>query len=231
MIDFHTHILPRMDDGSRNVAESIAMLTEEFRQGITDVVLTPHYYADEGSPSEFLARRSHAWQMLKPRLTEGLPRIYLGAEVQYFEGICAVDDICCLRIEGTNFLLLEMPFCRWTDRMINDVLELNDRPDIRIVLAHIERYLENQTPEVWKKLQAGGVLMQSNVSFFADWKTRLRAMRMLSKGEISFLGSDCHNMKYRKPNWIKLPEKAWTKVRAVKAYKSLLRELKACSEL
>ena len=225
MIDFHTHILPEMDDGSFSAEESVAMLKTAAAQGITDVLLTSHYYADENSPAEFLARRAESWEKLKPYLTPDLPRVHLGAEVQYFEGICGVEDICGLRIGATEFLLLEMPFCRWTDRMIDDVLALNDHPGMQIVLAHIERYLDMQPSEVWEKLRFHGILMQSNVSFFARWRTYFRAMRMLSKHEIDFLGSDCHNMKYRRPNWDLLPKRAGNLLQNGEAYREFSQAL------
>ena len=44
MIDFHSHVLPGMDDGSASLEESIAMLRMEAEQGITQVVATPHFY-------------------------------------------------------------------------------------------------------------------------------------------------------------------------------------------
>lgn len=208
MIDFHTHILPGIDDGSRSTAESIALLQEEMRQGVDTVFLTPHYYAEENSPISFLKKRYGAWRDLEPHICRELPNIRLGAEVQYFEGICAVEDVYHLRIVGTDYLLLEMPFRSWSDRMIGDVMELNDRRGVQIVLAHIERYMAMQKPKVWEELRANGVLMQSNVSFFAGWKTRRKAVEMLKQGKIQFLGSDCHNMKTRRPNWEQLPKEA-----------------------
>ena len=222
MIDFHTHILPGVDDGSRSAAESIDLLSAEAQQGITRVILTPHYYAHENSPVEFLKKRYNAWKELEPHLSPELPDVRLGAEVQYFEGICAVSDIHHLRIEGTELLLLEMPFCQWTDRMVTDVLDLNDQPDTQVVLAHIERYIPMQAHGIWEQLKSYGILMQSNVSFFANWKTRHRAMSMLRRGEIDFLGSDCHNMKNRHPNWNTLPPKARDKIQSVEAYHKLL---------
>lgn len=208
MIDFHTHILPDIDDGSRSVSESVEMLREEMRQGVDTVFLTPHYYAEENTPVSFLKKRYSAWRKLEPHFWRKLPDIRLGAEVQYFEGICAVEDIQHLKIVGTDYLLLEMPFQHWSDRMVGDVLELNDRRGMQIVLAHIERYMAKQKPETWEMLRKSGVLMQSNVSFFANWKTRRNAMSMLKEGEIHFLGSDCHNMQTRCPNWVQLPKQA-----------------------
>lgn len=208
MIDFHTHILPCIDDGSQSIQESVSLLREQRRQGIEAVVATPHFYANENTPASFLQKRNKAWKNLLPYLWPGLPGVHLGAEVQYFEGICSVEDIRDLRIEGTDLLLVEMPFTRWSDRMIDDVLDLNERDEMRVVLAHIERYMSKQPEGLWKELREHGILLQCNVSFFTNWKTRRSAMSMLKRGEIQFLGSDCHNMKSRRPNWDELPVKA-----------------------
>ena len=199
MIDFHSHVLPQMDDGSSSSAESAAMLKESYAQGIDILAATSHFYANENAPAEFLRRRERAWDKLQYRLTEDMPAIRLGAEVQYFEGICRVPELDLLRLEGTTVLLLEMPFSEWSDRMVKDVLELNRRPDYTVLLAHIERYLRWQPDEVWDELRDEGVLMQSNPSFFLNRKTKRRALRMLENGEVDLLGSDCHNMKTRPP--------------------------------
>lgn len=209
MIDFHTHILPGIDDGSASVTESVSMLREEKRLGIDAVVATPHYYAEQDDIGSFLEKRENAWNQLMPYLWPELPDVYLGAEVQYFEGICAVEGIELLRIKETDLLLVEMPFRQWTNRVIDDVLELNEREDVQIVLAHIERYLNMQPKDVWDHLRNSGVQMQCNVSYFGNWKTKFKAMSMLNRGEIQFLGSDCHNMRNRRPNWNLISEKAW----------------------
>lgn len=208
MIDLHTHILPEIDDGSRSVLESVSLLEEERRQGVDTVFLTPHFYAEENDPVSFLRKRYRAWRKLEPYLSPQLPAVRLGAEVQYFEGIHAVEDIRHLRLVGTNYLLLEMPFSRWTDRMLADVITLGERYELCVILAHIERYLAKQRPEIWKNLRANGVLMQSNVSFFTGKKTKKQALAMLERNEIHFLGSDCHNMGNRRPNWDALAAQA-----------------------
>lgn len=225
MIDFHTHILPGIDDGSDSIQTSIAMLREEKKQGIDTAILTPHFYANENDPERFLEKRTRAWQKLEPYLTDDLPSVFLGAEVQYFEGICSVEEIRQLRIQNTNFLLLEMPFCRWSGRVLDDLFELNERQDTQVVLAHFERYAGFQQKEIWRTIREGGVWLQSNVSFFGTWKTRAKAMKLLSSGEISFVGSDCHNMSSRSPNWHKIPPKAVEILKRSKAYRSLAAQL------
>ena len=56
IIDFHSHILPGVDDGSQSVQESLAMLKMEAEQGIQHVIATPHFYPKHDSPEHFLER-------------------------------------------------------------------------------------------------------------------------------------------------------------------------------
>ena len=199
MVDVHSHILPGIDDGSRDVEESVSLLRASARQGITVMAATSHYYPDLTSPSEFLRKREDAWQRLRPRLEPDFPRILLGAEVYYFEGISRVRDIDTLCIGDTSLLLLEMPFETWSDRMVQEVCRLNMRNDLTVLLAHIERYLFQQKLRVWRELLEHGVMTQTNASFFLFGKTKYLARWMLKRGLIHFLGSDCHNMDTRPP--------------------------------
>lgn len=200
IVDFHTHILPGMDDGSADPAESAAMLAEEARQGVDLVVLTPHFYATENSPRQFLARRSAAYQRLMQVIRPEFPQLRLGAEVQYFEGMSRAESLDALRVEGTPLLLLEMPFSRWPSRTVSEVLELNDRQGMQVVLAHVERYLPMQREEVWRTFAENGVLMQASASAFRSWGKRRKIRSMMRDGMIQFFGSDCHNMDDRPPN-------------------------------
>ncbi len=70
MIDFHTHILPGIDDGSRDTEMSLAMLEAEMSQGVNTVVLTPHFYAHRRSIGHFLEKRQHALEKLQRALGE-----------------------------------------------------------------------------------------------------------------------------------------------------------------
>lgn len=207
MVDFHTHILPNLDDGSKSVGESLEMLRSERSQGIDTVVLTPHYYSGQNSPEEFLLRRQRSWEQLSGSLEEGMPRLLLGAEVQYFENMENLESLPSLCIRGTKLLLLEMPFCHWEDRVIHTVLELNGSDGLQIVLAHIERYLSfPRNCQALELLRRSGILMQVNASFFDGWFRRRKALAMLERGDFHLIGSDCHNTSSRKPNWNLVPE-------------------------
>lgn len=110
MIDFHSHILPGMDDGSQTVEESLTLLEMLRAQGVDTVAATPHFYARENSPEVFLRRRREAWERLNARLTPGGPQVLLGAEVRYYRGISRLEELHRLCLSGTHVLLLEMPF-------------------------------------------------------------------------------------------------------------------------
>lgn len=199
MIDYHSHILPGMDDGSQNTSESVDMLLMSYRQGVSKIIATPHFYAKDNTPEQFLQRRFRAWKRLECYVTTEMPEILLGAEVAYFEGISQTDATLLLRVEGTSLLLLEMPFTPWSGRVIRDVLQLNEHPFVQVILAHIERYLPMQRREVLEQLLEQDILFQANGSFFLRWPQRRQAMRMLRAGKIHLLGSDCHNLDTRAP--------------------------------
>ena len=200
MIDFHTHILPCIDDGSKSLEMSLEMLRREAEQGIEAVIFTPHFYAHQNSPEKFLSRRNRAYEKVLAALPSGMPELHLGAEVQYFDGICQVENLNRLCVDGGKNLLLEMPFSKWSHQVVQDALEIQSRPEIQVTLAHIERYFQFAEKEMWDELRKNGVLMQSNASFFLNWKTRRKAVRMYQDGLINLLGSDCHNLTTRAPN-------------------------------
>ena len=65
MIDYHSHILPQMDDGSQSMEESLEMLHQSFCQGVDVMVSTCHFYADEEDPKHFVDRRNQAFFRLR----------------------------------------------------------------------------------------------------------------------------------------------------------------------
>jgi len=187
-----------MDDGSRSVEESVTMLEALAVQGVDRVAATPHFYANENSPEEFLDRRAASMAKLSEHLRPGLPTLRLGAEVYYYAGISRCSGLEALKIEDTGLLLLEMPYCRWSQRMLQEVREIHASRSA-VLLAHIERYLRWQDGETWDALADWGVLNQCNASFFLRWQTKRKALRMLREGKIHLLGSDSHNMDARPP--------------------------------
>ena len=199
MIDWHSHILPGMDDGSRDVEESLALLELQRQQGVDTVVATPHFRPNDEPVSLFLERRADTFEELKAALPADAPEIRLGAEVQYYAGISRMEDLKALRIEQTDLLLLEMPMTVWSESMVKELLELSGKTGITLLLAHIDRYLGFQRHVNWDELIQNGILMQVNASFFTTKFTRRKAIAWLNKGRVHVIGSDCHNVTSRPP--------------------------------
>ena len=187
-----------MDDGSSSSRESLAMLDLLSQQGIDLVVATPHFYANDNSVEEFLDRRQASAEALLSVLRPDHPEIRLGAEVRYYEGISRNPDLKKLRIESTRLLLLEMPFTRWTDYTVRELIDLSLSNTV-IVLAHVERYIFRQPSSVIERLLGSGILMQINATFLNNRFTRRKAYGMFDRQQIHFLGSDCHNLTDRSP--------------------------------
>lgn len=202
MLDLHTHILPGVDDGSRSVEQSLAMLECEAKQGVDTVVLTPHFLARRESPTSFLMRRSAAEQKLRAAMSEhpGLPDVLLGAEVAFFDGMCRSEELDLLCIGNTRAMLIEMPFCEWNRRMLNELEEIQHFRGIQPILAHVERYRSFLPDGLIQQLSDNGVWIQINASHVLRWQTSRRAMNMLKRQSVNFVASDCHNLEQRKPN-------------------------------
>ena len=199
MIDWHTHILPQMDDGSHDVAESVSMINMQLVQGVSTIIATPHFYANDESVASFLDRREKSFELLKQNLPENSPKIKLGAEVKYYNGISRMENLKALRIVGSKLLLLEMPMTGWTEYMVRELTELAGKSGVTIVLAHIERYINLQKQAIWERIFNSGILMQANADFFTTLATKRKAISLLKEGKIQFVGSDCHNMTTRPP--------------------------------
>lgn len=199
MVDFHCHCLPNIDDGSQSIEESIIILEKLSQQGVGVVVATPHFIANNYSVDDFLKNRQRAYEKLSRNLVDGLPKIKLGAEVEFYEGISNLEGLNKLCVEGTDILLLEMPNTQWTQGVIKDLYTLISFGNIRIMLAHIERCLFLQDWVVVDYLLRNGVIMQSNASYFIGTWTKRKACKYLSDNIIHVLGSDSHNISSRPP--------------------------------
>lgn len=202
IVDFHSHILPGIDDGSSSVEESIAMLQREREQGIGHVIATPHFYPRYETPDVFLEKRNRAEAALRGAMKKkaGFPRISLGAEVYFFRGISESEFLPQLTIRENQCILIEMPHGPWSDAMYEELANIWRRRGITPVIAHIDRYIAPfRTYRIPDRLQQLPVLVQANAGFFLERRTRRMALRMLQRDQIQLLGSDCHNLDSRAP--------------------------------
>lgn len=208
MIDFHTHILPGIDDGSEDIRMTERMLEMEASQSVTHIYATPHFYAHRRSVQQFVERREGALAKTRELIRKhpGLPEITAGAEVYYFQGMGKAEQLTELCIEGTDILLLEMPFTQWHTEQYRDVVEMIRKRHLLVVLAHVERYEQFQKrTEIWDEILALPLTIQLNAgSFIAHGFGRHReqkfCLNMLDRYDNCIIGTDCHNLTSRAPN-------------------------------
>ncbi len=195
-----------MDDGSGSSEESIQMLKSLRAQGVGAVVMASHFYPHEESPVEFKARRDACLARLLSAISEEnlgsdeIPNMYLGAEVAYFSGISGCEPIRSLCIEGTNILLVEMPFDRWSNAVVDEICQMENRIDVKPVIAHVERYLVFKNKSQIAKLIANGIAVQFNANSFLRIGMRRKTLKLIKKGYLNVIGSDCHNITNRAPH-------------------------------
>lgn len=203
IIDFHSHILPEIDDGSKSLETTIKMLNCMYEQGVDYVIATPHFYATKDRMEDFIARREEAWERVLEAQKElkQSPQIIKGAEVAFFQGMSDAERMENLTIGTTNLLLLEMPFCEWSDSYIEEVYNLMEEREFQVVLAHLERYMGiKENKKKIKELLELPLYVQINAESLLDWKKRGKLIKMFKNEQAHFLGSDCHGIHHRVPN-------------------------------
>ncbi|MBQ8648581.1 MAG: hypothetical protein IJ470_00745 [Clostridia bacterium] len=201
LLDIHSHILPGVDDGAKDIVCSVKLLEMMKEQGITNVIATPHFYAFEDNLENFTARITSSYNHLKA-VTDGLslPQIHLGAEVFYFDGIGQSESIRSLCLAGTDYLLLELPNCTLDSCIIKDITHINTNLGIIPIVAHIERYCKQRGfKKLLKLVENRTVYAQVNALSVLQPPYSKIANRLIKKGYISFIATDTHSVVNRPP--------------------------------
>lgn len=195
-------MLPGIDDGSDNVAMSLNMIRRSVEQGVEGIVFTPHFYAHLNSPEEFLDRRSRSLSELEAELGKlsVVPKYTVGAEVHFFKGISRINDLNRFCIGKSDYLLIEMPFSEWKSNTIDEVEEISQVSGLSVIIAHVDRYLDQDKHLLNRLIDNPDILIQCNADFFIERRTQSKAFKMLKSGVIDLLASDSHNLDSRKPN-------------------------------
>ena len=207
MIDFHTHILPNIDDGSRSIEETFNLLTEAKKAGFEGIVSTSHYiegYYETNGPER------EAWlnAITEAMQSKGIDvKLYLGNEIYLSENIMKLlEEGKASTINNTSYVLFEMPLNVEPLNLYDVVYEMLQHKIVPI-LAHPERYVFVQNePELVYDLIQKGVLMQANyASVIGHYGEREKFIvrKFLENNMIHFLGSDVHRQNTIYP---KMPE-------------------------
>ncbi len=195
-IDIHAHILPAVDDGAKNIDESLSLLRMLKKQNVDAVAVSPHFYPRrENSIEEYKARISHAYQRLLEYTDNDIPEIYLGSEVHFFKGISKFSDIRKLCIGNSNYILIEFPYRDISYSMASEIIDLYLNQGIIPILAHIERYRSFRGFEhILRLIRDGFALGQINAYSLMEFKARRATKKLIKNGFVSFIASDCHSV-------------------------------------
>lgn len=199
MLDFHSHILPDLDDGSKDYEMSLEMLRESKKQGVDIIVSTSHCYPHgEDSVDRFIKRRNDRLLKLNQFILdsgEDLPKIKHGCELNLYTDISDYDNLEPLCIEGTSYILLEMPYGEWKEWMFDCIYNLSIK-GFKPIIAHIDRYLSKTNEELCSLFDVAKIY-QINAEAFLYARERKNINTLISEGHAHILGSDMHNMDTR----------------------------------
>lgn len=197
MIDIHSHIIPGIDDGSKSMEMTLEMLKNAEKEGIKEIVATPHYLLEYGEATiEEVKNYVNEINVILENEKINV-KVYSGQEIYFTEKI--IEDY----IEGnigtindSRYMLIELPMQRFDKNTFEYFYELQVR-DIVPIIAHPERYkffIEN--PSVINNFINEGYLFQVNAGSiegkFGE-NVKKTANIFLENNIYNFIGSDAHN--------------------------------------
>lgn len=208
LCDMHSHILPFVDHGAKNLSVSENLLKQSSAIGCVSVAMTPHFYRHRTDAASFLQKRNSAIQTLREELGNVFPDMSFvaGAEVALESDLLDELDASVLKslcYENTDYMLLEMPTEQWRIGLVEsiyDIISLGITP----IIAHIDRYTDKQIDEI---LEIAPVV-QVNADAFCDFFKKRKMIKMYEKGKIHVIGSDAHGLDSRNyDNFVKASNK------------------------
>jgi protein-tyrosine phosphatase len=195
-VDIHSHALPGVDDGSKQWEMTLAMFKQAVEQGISHLVLTPHYIEGDERYSQdaVLSTFERAKQLIRD---QGFDlRLFLGNEVFIDEkNVERLKSRECMTLNNTGYVLIELPDYIMTS-VLEDLVYDIQLEGYQVVFAHIERYgWLQKRPTLFRKFMNQGVLMQINATSIVsnDWRTRRRVKRLIMNGMVHVVASDAHD--------------------------------------
>jgi protein-tyrosine phosphatase len=198
MIDIHSHILPGLDDGSKSLEASVAMLRQAAAAGTTDIVASPHANPDYPFDPRVVERKISELQAA----AGDVPSVHYGCD--FHLTLDNIED--ALRVPGKysidhrGYLLVEFSdffIAKNTDEIFARMMKVGLRP----IVTHPERnqLLQRRLPELEEWVAQGvhlQVTAQSLLGRFGKTASKF-AHELMARGLVHFLASDAHDTKWR----------------------------------
>ena len=204
MIDFHNHVIPAVDDGSKSLEMSLEMLQEAENQGITDVVSTIHFQHPkmDNKSTEYLFIKEKCEELQELLDVNKINiKIHIGAEVFYLPNLKEILDNPLVTIGGNRkYMLIEFQTKILPPNYISELHRLA-QSGITPIIAHPERYVPIQENiNLCKDWISRGYVLQADagsiIGHFGK-KCKLTVMELIELGYIQIIGSDAHNNRVR----------------------------------
>ncbi|WP_042170214.1 tyrosine-protein phosphatase [Paenibacillus gorillae] len=201
MIDIHSHILPGIDDGAADWADSLMLARAAVAEGITDIIATPHHYDRKykNDADQVLALVNE----LNDRLNkQDIPlMVHAGQEIHIHEELLAhLDEGNLLKLANSDYMLLEMPHSRIPNAMEHIVYELC-LAGIKPIIAHPERNAEvvKHPERLAALIELGAFAQVTSHSLLGGFGREIERIswELCRQGLIHFIASDAHNLAWR----------------------------------
>ena len=191
MIDIHSHLIPGVDDGSQSIEESLSLLKQAERDGITELITTPHFMKN----GEFRIKVPELVQRLNElkQVYKGPIKLHLGNELYIHPDLPELlEKGEVLTLAESDYILVEFPFQNYRDEYDEILYELSLK--YRIIIAHPERYSYVQDdPNFCLRWLNEGYYLQANQNSLFKKETNKTLIPMIENGFVSFMASDAHN--------------------------------------
>lgn len=188
VVDFHSHILPGADHGSDSLQTSLFQLEIAKKNSIKRILATPHFYPSQHSVDAFIELRDKAAAELIGAADADMPEIKLGAEVLICEGLERLPNLHKLCFQGTNYIMIELPFFEFTESMASTIEAISDQ-GFNVILAHVDRYPKHVIEYL---LDYGVNSLQINADSLCGLFKKKHLFKWIDKGLVGMLGSDMH---------------------------------------
>ena len=191
MIDLHSHVLPGLDDGTRDLAEALALCEAAAADGVTLLAATPHVRDDYPTTPEQMEEALALLRAAGPAV-----QVVPGAELDLAELDRPREELARFGLGGRpDTLLVETPYVGWPLDLAERLFRLRVE-GFRIVLAHPERNADVQSrPELLEPIVGAGTLVQltaASVEGRLGGSAKRCARTLLDRGLAHLLASDAH---------------------------------------
>ncbi|MBO4423229.1 MAG: hypothetical protein J5879_07305 [Clostridia bacterium] len=201
-VDFHSHILPAMDDGSPDLTVSAGQLTRLKKQGAERVFLTSHFDFRKEKREKFIARRAESYERLMEIYDpQTMPEVSLGSEIYMARGIDGCD-YSGLELEGTGTVMIEFPREQFGVWMFDLLETLMFERKMKVMIAHVNRVTAAYKKDVCNNLfDYQDLIFQVNCEAFHGLFTSDPFKGYDVSGLKFVLGTDTHDLSRRAPDF------------------------------